>query len=177
MAVVHKTRTQTELDRRNVAREELYLGVTLYRVGEGEVVPAAIANLSVTGFLAELPPGAAVPEFLDVELPNAGRRKAQVVWQSGSMAGCTFTVPLSRADVSAARLKSAVRVPQAPAASRPDAATPLATFEIGPSDPIWDMMNEAAGEEKWPTRSRLALIAAAALVPWVPLVGLAVMLA
>ena len=174
-------------DRRMVARSELSLGVTLHQVGEAAVIPAAIANLSATGFLAELPEGAQVPAFLDVDLPNAGRRKAEVVWQSGSMTGCNFTVPLSRADISAARLKSTfteqeqlggASADQASAVSAADhaVADSASMFEIGPSDPIWDMINEARPEERWPLPARAGLIAAVAILPWAAAVGLALSL-
>lgn len=158
--------TDTGLDRRMVPRSEISLGVTLHRVDDTAVIPAAIANLSVTGFLAELPAGATVPDLLDVELPHAGRRKAQVMWRSGTMAGCTFTVPLARADISAARLKSSH---VGSAAAEPPHLTA--------ADPIWDVAGETGRDEKWPLPLRVALIATAAVIPWVPLVGLAVMLA
>ncbi len=157
---------QAGLDRRMVPRSEISLGVTLHRVDDAAVIPAAIANLSVTGFLAELPEGATVPDLLDVDLPHAGRRKAQVMWRSGAMAGCTFTVPLARADISAARLKSSHLGPS-------EAEPP----QLAPTDPIWDLAHEATGAEKWPLPARAALIATGAIVPWAPLVGLAIMLA
>lgn len=172
MAGVPKPLEQTDLDRRMVPRNEVSLGVKLHRVGEEAVIPAAIANLSPTGFLAELAVNAVTPEFLDVDLPNAGRRRAQVVWRSGAMAGCNFTVPLSRADMSAARLKSEFRE-----ASGQDSAETPPMFELGPSDPIWDMMNETPPHEKWPLSARVALIGAVTIAPWVPLVGLALVLA
>ena len=175
MAALPSPREHARLDRRMVPRAEMALGVTLYRVGGEEVIPAAIANMSATGFLAELPGGVVMPEFLDVDLPNAGRRKAQVVWHGGSMAGCNFTVPLSRADLSAARLKSAF-VEEQVVAHQPQ-ATPLPRYELGPSDPIWDMLNEVGSHEKWSPGKRVALIAAAAILPWVPIAGLVAMLA
>jgi hypothetical protein len=175
MAGLPEQRTQTNLDRRSVPRSELALGITLHRRGEEEIVPAAIANLSVTGFLAEMPRGTRLPEYVEVDLPNAGRRTAQVVWQGGTTAGCNFTVPLSRADLSAARLKSAVVDQEAHAA--PAASSPPIMFQLGPSDPIWDMLNEAAAHEKLSGRTRLAVIAAAAFGSWVPVAGLVALLA
>ena len=131
--------------------------------------PAAIANLSATGFLAEIPKGAALPKYFEVDLPNAWPRKVQVVWTSGMLAGCNFTTPLSKADLSAARLKSNFREQEA-SKSGP-------TFSIGPSDPIWDMLNEAAASEKLPLRHRILLIGAAGATPCFLLGVLAALLA
>jgi len=166
MASIAQQLPDTLADRRTVPRAEVSLGVTLHRVGEAQVIPAAIANLSATGFLADLPDGASVPDMLDVDLPNAGRRTAQVVWQSGSMAGCTFTTPLRRSDISAARLKSdhsAAPAPQAPA--------------LSPADPIWDLGNVATAQEKWPLKARFAVIAGLGAIPWISFATLAAMLA
>lgn len=179
MAGLPRQVAETRLDRRMVPRSEMSLGVTLHRVGEEAVIPAAIANLSATGFLAELPVGSAVPELLDVDLPHAGRRQAQVVWRSGPMAGCNFTVPLARADLSAARLKSTFVEPseaEAPAAPAAPAAKAPPIYSIGPSDPIWDMLNEASPHEKWPLTGRVAVILAATLALWTPVVAVAAFL-
>ncbi len=47
------------------------------------------------------------------------------------------------------------------------------TFSIGPSDPIWEMVEAVAPTEKLPARHRILLIAAAGAIPWLVLVGLA----
>jgi len=161
----------TEVDRRSVPRRELSLGVTLRREGADEVVPAAIANLSATGFLAELPEGMDLPEIFDVELPNAGQRKAYIVWSGGSVAGCNFDRPLSKADISAARLKSAG--PQLTL----DAEARARELELKPSDPIWDIANETPSAQKWPLVARAAVIGVGALACWAPLVGIAALFA
>jgi hypothetical protein len=152
----------TNVDRRSGTRRELSLTVTLRREGADEIVPAAIANLSETGFLAALAEGTQLPEAFDVELPNAGSRKAHVVWSGGTVAGCIFDIPLSKADISAARLKSAR--PQ----SAIDAEAAAKALELQPSDPIWDVTNEATTSEKWPLRARAAAIGVAALASWAP---------
>lgn len=53
-----------------------------------------------------------------------------------SIAGFNFLAPPSKGEISAARLKS-----DFPEQEGADAA-PI--FSIGPSDPIWDMVDEAA---------------------------------
>ena len=171
MAIALEKTPAFDVDRRSGTRRELSLTVTLRRVGADEIVPAAIANLSETGFLAALPAGTQLPEAFDVDLPNAGSRKAHVVWSGGDVAGCIFDVPLSKADISAARLKSAR--PQAVI----DAEAAAKALELQPSDPIWDVAHEATASEKWPLPARAAAIAVAALASWAPVVGVAALFA
>lgn len=166
MAALPRQSIHAATDRRTVPRNEMSLGVTLHRVGEQEIIPAAIANLSATGFLAELPPRSSMPPIIDVDLPNAGRRQAQMVWQSGTLAGCNFLKPLGKADISAARLKSAHL--DAPAPAPP---------QLAADDPVWDTANIAKPHEKWPLPARVAVIAAAAIAPWLPIAGIAALLA
>lgn len=157
---------QTRADRRSLPRSGMSLGVTLHRVGEQQIIPAAIANLSASGFLAEIPAGESLPEHFEVDLPNAGRRQAQVVWSSGQTAGCNFAVPLSKADLSAARLKSDHR----------ERASETIAPVLDPADPIWDVSNEALAQEKLSPRSRVLLIAAAGALPWLSFAGIAALL-
>jgi len=165
MASVPQQLQASNADRRMVPRSDMSLGVTLHRVGEAELIPAAIANLSATGFLAELPSSEPIPDVLDVDLPHAGRRQAQVVWHDGLLAGCTFTRPLSKADLSAARLKSEYVDPSVP---RPPA--------LDPADPIWDIAGEATRQERWPLGTRVAVISAAAIACWAPVLGFAALI-
>jgi len=166
-------------DRRVMPRADLWLGVRLHGAGEERVIAASILNLSATGFLAELADGNAMPAELDIELPNAGRRRAEVVWSSGQLAGCTFASPLARADLSAAQLRSEFRALEeerglpllGPAPALPAAGSPRDA-----ADPIWEMAAEALPDEKWPLRQRLLLIAGAAVLPWALMGGAALLL-
>jgi len=72
----------------------------------GDVVPVQIINLSSTGLLLQIPTALDLGEEIDVELPQAGTRRARVVWRSESYYGCEFAEPVSTATVSAARLRS-----------------------------------------------------------------------
>jgi hypothetical protein len=92
------------VDRRSSQRRELCLDVTLRSAGAQDINPDEITNLSVTGFLAEFPDGTEVPALLDVELPHAGSRTAEVVWTNGCLVGCNFSQPLTRSG--SARLSS-----------------------------------------------------------------------
>ena len=53
-----------------------------------------------------------------------------------SIAGFNFLAQPSRGEISAARLKSDFPEQEGPGAAP--------TFSVGPSDPIWDMVDEAA---------------------------------
>ena len=152
---------EADADRRLVRRSELSLDVTLHHVGMVDCIAAEITSLSATGFLAELAEEAVLPLLVEVELPRAGRRQAQVVWCSETAAGCTFVVPLSPAEVAAARLKSAF--------PDPDLAPVLPPLDT--ADPIWLTAQEATKAEKWPLPARAALFAAAAILPWASLAG------
>ena len=154
---------QTRVDLRSVPRSEMSLSVTLHLVGEQAIIPAAIVNLSESGFLAEIPEGESLPEHVELNLPNAGRRRARVVWSTDRMAACNFATPLRKADISAARLKSDYREPAS------EATAPV----LDPVDPIWDVSNEATAQEKMSPRSRMLLIAAAGTLPWLTIGGIA----
>jgi transcriptional regulator with XRE-family HTH domain len=76
--------------------------------GAGAPVPVSIHNISATGMLLESRDPIAIDEVLAVDLPDAPDTKAIVVWSSGNLHGCRFTVTLGKATLSAARLRSAV---------------------------------------------------------------------
>jgi len=65
-----------------------------------------ILNLSESGVLIETAAVLVVGESLELELPQAGAVIARVVWQRGREFGCEFDVPVSKAAVSAALLRS-----------------------------------------------------------------------
>jgi len=171
MASLPQRAPATELDRRTDERSELCLGVTLRRAGAQDIIPAEITNLSATGFLAAFPDGVDVPEMLDFDLPHGGSRTARVVWSSDRMVGCSFVRPLSRSQISAAHLKSEPR--QVQAAPAPAIAAPV----IDPADPIWDLSSEAKPGERWSLGTRLAVVGAAGLLPWLSVAGMVALFA
>ncbi|MBA3512422.1 PilZ domain-containing protein [Sphingomonas sp.] len=66
----------------------------------------AIHDLSRTGLLLETSAELAPGERIDVELPEAGRTEAKVIWSSGRFFGCKFKQPIPPAALSSAILRS-----------------------------------------------------------------------
>ena len=65
---------------------------------------ASIHNLSRAGMLLETPVALGVREIVEVDLPEAGRVSARVIWTRGTLAGCSFVRTLPQSAVSAALL-------------------------------------------------------------------------
>lgn len=105
-------------DRRRSPRRSLRFGG-----GEGSDV-VTIHDLSLTGALLETSVPMLVGAIIEVELPQAGRIEAEVIWSSGEYYGCQFSLPISPAALSAAQLQSI------PAGTLDDvAADPLAELK------------------------------------------------
>ena len=92
---------EPEGDRRRSVRRALRLGAA----AGGAMV--TIHDLSLTGALLETSVPMLVGAEFEVELPNSGRIKAAIVWNSGEYYGCQFNLPISPAVLSAALLQSA----------------------------------------------------------------------
>ena len=67
-----------------------------------------VHNISASGLLLESEVALDVGEALLIDLPHVGSTAARVVWRSGGLSGCEFEIPLSRAALSAAELRSAI---------------------------------------------------------------------
>ena len=67
-----------------------------------------VHNLSRTGMLLECTAGAAAGSAIEVELPGGSLHCAEVVWTDEGLFGCRFDKPLTRAQLSAALLRSEV---------------------------------------------------------------------
>jgi hypothetical protein len=68
---------------------------------------AIVHDLSNSGFLLQTLAELAPSEELQMNLPEAGKRSAIVVWRSNQLYGCRFDEPVSSAAISAAILKAA----------------------------------------------------------------------
>lgn len=74
----------------------------------GAEAAVLVHNASTTGLLIESRAKLAEGEDIDIDLPEAGPTRAQVVWSSGTLYGCEFAEPIAAAVLSAAELRSAV---------------------------------------------------------------------
>ena len=149
--------TQARADRRSSPRHQLRLGSDI----RGEAV--TIHDLSATGMLIETAADLHPFDALEIELPEAGRTMALVVWQSGRYFGCEFKEPIFQAAVSAARLRS----PPAVAVEVVQATLPLEQPNVTPDEP---QSESAADDEKAPVAVRLRVIFGSALVLWALLI-------
>lgn len=102
-------------DRRRAARRALKLGL-----GENQQI-VTVRDLSLTGALLETSIPMLVGQAFEVELPEGGKVRATIVWNSGEYYGCQFDLPISPSVLSAAQLKSS---PMAPP-TRPDPVAEL----------------------------------------------------
>ena len=102
-------------DRRRTIRRALKLGI-----GECEQ-GVTVHDLSLTGALLETSVPMLVGQTFEVELPQAGKVDATIVWNSGEFYGCQFELPIAPSALSAALLRS----PPAPPAAAPDPVAEL----------------------------------------------------
>ena len=105
MALVARI-TEEAGDRRGRGRARRTLSLHVPAVSSGAAIEALIHNLSQYGLRVETAAELRVDEVISVELPEAGRVDAKIIWSSESSAGCRFLAPVSKAAVSAALLRS-----------------------------------------------------------------------
>lgn len=119
-------------DRRRSIRRALKLGA------EASEQQVTVHDLSLTGALLETSVPMLVGQSFEVELPNAGKVDATIVWNSGEYYGCQFDLPIPPSALSAAMLRSA---PVAP----PGAPDPVAELrELSTEVERLSMMMECA---------------------------------
>jgi hypothetical protein len=87
-------------DRRRAIRRALKLGAG------GNEQAVTVHDLSLTGALIETSVPMLVGQTFEVELPEAGKVDATIVWNSGEYYGCQFELPIPPSVLSAAVLKS-----------------------------------------------------------------------
>lgn len=137
--------SDSNADRRRANRRVLRLqvvGMMSDRPGEDVL----IHDLSASGLLIETSADLAVGARLEIELPEAGRREARVVWGDGRYFGCQFGSPVATGALSAAQLRN----PVAPVAEF------QAAFAGSAEVPI----------ERLPLPARVQIIGALALGTW-----------
>lgn len=114
----------------------------------GEPARTTIHNISETGLLIETDIRLPVGEWIDVELPGAEPRPAQVVWISESLYGCKFDGVITSATLSASVLRS-------PFDAEPLLGTPKALPE-----------GSCEGPEKLPIGWRVWIVLGATVSLW-----------
>ena len=87
-------------DRRRSVRRALKLG------GGNADQSVTVHDLSLTGALLETSVPMLVGQSFEVDLPQAGKIDATIVWNSGEYYGCQFDLPIPPSVLSAALLKS-----------------------------------------------------------------------
>jgi transcriptional regulator with XRE-family HTH domain len=105
MRIEGRLETRPQGDRRDSSRKELHLRLTSI-AGHRAASNVTVLDLSQTGVLLQTSARLAAGETLQINLPHAGFRAAQVVWTSGEFVGCRFEQPISSAAISAAQLRS-----------------------------------------------------------------------
>jgi hypothetical protein len=144
-ALARLERIQTG-NRRAAPRRQLSLYSILSATGD----EAVIHDISETGMLVETDAELATFEQLHLDLPEAGRVVATVMWNSGKYFGCEFDKPILQRALSAALLKSSHHRAWS---STVDAEEP---DEDAAKDP----------DDRLPPRVRVGLIFSASLALW-----------
>lgn len=157
MAWVGAVTTQTMGDEERFARRH-HLTLSARVSAGGSAARVVVHNLSATGLLIEADLGLEIGDEVEVELPEAGTTRAEVVWQSGDFFGCEFESAVSTAAVSAARLRS-----QPPLiAPKPATAPPLPAAA--------EAIAVATDPNALSPRQKLLVIGGLALACWAPIV-------
>lgn len=93
-------------ERRRSMRRSLKLGL-----GAGDDA-VTIRDLSLSGALLETSVPMLVGQSFEVDLPDAGKIDATIVWNSGEFYGCQFDLPISPSALSAALLQADAARPE-----------------------------------------------------------------
>lgn len=120
------------MDLRRAPRRALRLETSGQALG-GASANVTIHNISAVGLLLETALDLAVDEPLAVDLPEAGRVDAKVVWRSERLYGCAFEQALSASALAAAQLQSAP-------------AGPLVGSRAASSEPLGKRLNRLRRE-------------------------------
>jgi PilZ domain len=105
-------------------------------LADGPGIDVFIHDLSLTGLLLETWADLAVGTQIEIDLPEAGKTVAHVVWSTGHYFGCQFNSPIPAAALSAAILKNPIALPpraalKAPAASAPPSGDQAHMLSLG----------------------------------------------
>lgn len=84
------SRAETQTDRRDAPREEVYYRTRAQSAGLG-ATPIQIVNISANGFMARTEAPFGPGDSLSIRLPVIGEIAAEVRWSLGGRIGCQFT--------------------------------------------------------------------------------------
>lgn len=125
-----------------------------------------VRNLSQSGLLLEGVAGVATGSEIEVELRGGTRHRAEVMWADDALFGCRFLTPLSKAQLSAALLRSAPLAP-APTAQPLTPAHALATLREHWDDaPEEEAASPRPFSGKLPLGRRLWIIGGLGMAGW-----------
>lgn len=100
-----KAHLQPDTGQRSDARRALRLD-TSGRLADGAEANVTVHNISAAGLLIETALELAADEQFTIDLPEAGRVDAVIVWRSDQLYGCAFAKTLGPAALAAAQLRS-----------------------------------------------------------------------
>jgi hypothetical protein len=144
-------------DEERIARRH-HLTLSARVSAAGSAIRVVVHNISATGLLIEADLELEIGDEVEVELPEAGTTRAEVVWRSGNFFGCEFESAVTTAAVSAARLRS-----------QPSQVAPEpATEQMLPSPA--DAIELAADPNALSPRQKLLVIGGLALACWAPII-------
>ncbi|MGB5077422.1 MAG: PilZ domain-containing protein [Sphingorhabdus sp.] len=105
-----EAKIETSVDQRRGRRHKLFLEAEA-KASDSLSIAVTVYDISDTGLLIETSTKLVAGELIEVNLPHAGFRLAEVVWVSGQIVGCKFTKELTAAAISAARLGASFATP------------------------------------------------------------------
>lgn len=157
MALQSRSASLETADHRGKLRRTLRLQLDA-TVQAGRFSEVTVHNLSETGVLVEANGGMAIGEWIQVELPHAGLKSAQVVWTSEQLFGCKFAEEVPPAAVSAALLRAPFDVAALPSftgsSTHPESRSQTTEGDAAPDS------------DKLPIRTRALIILGLALACW-----------
>lgn len=155
-----QARIEISTNLREGVRRKLLLGIDA-RASGGAGASATVHDISETGLLIESDLHLNLRDVVEVELPQADMRSAEVVWLSGTLAGCRFVEKLTTGAVSAALLRGsfASLAPEKDSADHPS------------SKPVVD--NERESKSELSMGAKAWAILGLSLLLWATIGGLA----
>lgn len=139
-----QARIESSGDLRDGVRRRLLLDVSA-RASGASVISATVHDISDTGLLIESDLSLSLGDVVEVELPQAQVRSAEVVWLNGRLAGCRFVERVTSGTVSAALLRGSF----ASLAPREGPPVPLSSARVASPAPDDQSSELSSGVKAW----------------------------